>query len=117
MARRNSRSILFGVIIVLLCPASMATSLSAKGRVVAVGDTPMAVSGVVASWIHIKVATHAHVSTSQMYLPYLEPGQETPRLHVECTFRYHTGDVSGFVGSEALDLKSRSIVDSFHCDH
>ena len=102
----------------LLCacvgPTAQAASLC--GRVSDVSHVPMATSGVVPAWIRISVIEDDKRGPMQLFLAYLEPKQEIPRIGERCTFEVHHGDVNGYAGSEFVNLRGMMIVESFHCD-
>lgn len=105
-----------GVTMVLLASASTAQVASLCGRVSDVSHVPMATSGVVPAWIRISVIEDDKRGPMQLFLAYLEPKQEIPRIGERCTFEVHNGDVNGYAGSEFVNLRGMMIVDSFHCD-
>lgn len=99
-----------------LASASVAQPGSVCGRISDVSRVPMATSGVVPAWVRISVVPNDKRGTHNLYLVYLEPKQEIPRVGSHCSFGVHHGDINGYAGREFVNLRGMTIVDSFRCD-
>jgi hypothetical protein len=110
------------VVVSLLLPAaSLDVTLGAEAhmcdsqavKVLGRGETPQWISGIVATFVEIRVRCKCRTETA--YIPYMEVSQRFPNDGDECRIRYEMGEVNGVVGLVGVRLGRAKIVSSIAC--
>jgi hypothetical protein len=82
--------------------------------VIGVGSAPPFESGVVATYIELRLERLNH--STVLYLPYFAKSESIPHIGDKCQFYYRISPLDGFVGSTSLHVRKAKVVDTFKCD-
>ena len=98
------------------CATPAASAYDARLQVTKVSDRPPIVSGVIVTWVRLD-GTDPQGHSDKFFIPFLDEKAELPKPHSQCDIKYHTGTVSGMVGTESLKtpIIDGNIVDDVSC--
>lgn len=95
------------------CAAEVDRPLS--GKVLEISETPRATSGVIKTWVEIRLDSSTRDPSIPLLLLYLSAQQRSPLVGQYCTFRTHLELVNGIVGRSMQQAKRSEVIDDFEC--